>query len=87
VRDQEARLVVDKQGQDEQPNYRIEVQGELDEGWTELFNGMNMTYQNGVTTLTGRVKDQVALRGILTSVWDLNLVLISVQQVECKEGI
>ena len=48
---------------------------------------MIMTYQNGITTLTGRVKDQVALRGILTSIWDLNLLLISVQQVENKEGI
>lgn len=72
---------------DEQSYYKIEVLGELDERWTELFSGLNMTYEDGITTLTGRVRDQVALRGILTSIWDLNLVLLSVQRIEYAEGI
>ena len=35
-----------------------------------------------ITTLTGPVADQAALRGILTKVWDLNLTLISVTRIE-----
>jgi len=33
-----------------------------------------------VTTLTGPVADQAALRGILCKLWDLNLTLISIVQ-------
>ena len=76
-----------EQGHDKQQHYRIEIQGELDEHWTELFDGMDIAYQDGLTTLTGCVRDQVTLRGILNGIWDLNLVLISVQRVERTEGI
>ena len=35
-----------------------------------------------VTTLSGLLIDQVALRGLLNRLWDLNLVLRSVQQFD-----
>ena len=35
-----------------------------------------------VTTLSGVMIDQAALRGLLNRLWDLNLVLRSVQQVD-----
>ena len=58
--------------------YQIQVQGRLDEGWSDWFSGMTVTFESGVTTLTGPVADQAALRGILTKIWDLNLTLLSV---------
>ncbi|OQY18769.1 MAG: hypothetical protein B6I34_10300 [Anaerolineaceae bacterium 4572_32.1] len=62
--------------------YRIRVEGKLDEGWSDWFDGMTVTFESDTTTLTGTVADQAALRGILTKIWDLNLTLISVKRVE-----
>ena len=69
-------------GFDQAAGYQIKVQGRLDEGWSDWFAGLTVTFENGVTTLTGAVADQPALRGILTSIWDLNLTLISVNRIE-----
>jgi hypothetical protein len=65
--------------------YQIKVQGKLDEGWSDWFSGMTVTFGSGrapITTLTGAVADQSALRGILSKIWDLNLTLISVRRIE-----
>ena len=67
--------------------YRVQVQGPISERWTDWFDGMTITIEQGsdgaqVTTLTGTVVDQAALRGILVKLWDLNLTLISVTRVE-----
>ncbi len=67
--------------------YQIKMQGRLDASWSECFDGIALAVESGsddtpITTLTGPVADQAALRGILSKVWDLNLTLISVTQVE-----
>jgi len=67
--------------------YEIQVRGELDQGWQQWFNGLAITVphigdQSSVTTLTGPVADQAALRGMLCKLWDLNLTLISVRRIE-----
>jgi len=62
--------------------YQIQVQGRLDEDWSDWFSGMTVTFEGSVTTLTGPVADQAALRGILTKIWDLNLTLISITRIE-----
>ena len=67
---------------DGQTGYQIKVQGRLDERWTDWFNGMTITSGSGITTLTGAVMDQARLRGILSKIWDLNLTVISVTQLE-----
>ena len=61
--------------------YRIQVLGRLDEDWSNWLDEMTITYDSGVTTLTGPVADQAALRGILTRTWDLNLTLISAHRI------
>lgn len=71
----------------DQAVYQIRVQGKLDEKWSDWFGGMTVTVQSEsndapITTLTGAVADQSALRGILTRIWDLNLTLISVNRIE-----
>jgi hypothetical protein len=58
--------------------YQIQVQGRLDKDWSDWLNGLTVTSEAGVTTLTGPVSDQAALRGILTRIWDLHLTLLSV---------
>ncbi len=65
--------------------WEIKVKGALDPQWAAWFNGMMVTFDGSVTTLTGPVVDQAALRGILCKLWDLNLTLISVAQVQ-EEG-
>ena len=62
--------------------YQIKVQGKLDESWSSWFSGLTITLEGDTTTLTGAVVDQAALRGILSKLWDLNLALISVNQIE-----
>jgi hypothetical protein len=62
--------------------YQIQVQGRIDAGWSDWFSGMTVTFERGVTTLTGPVADQAALRGMLCKLWDLNLTLISAVQID-----
>lgn len=61
--------------------YQICLEGRLHERWSDWLYGMAITYQGGVTTLTGPLPDQAALRGVLGRVWDLNFVLISVARL------
>jgi hypothetical protein len=69
-------------GLDQAAVYQIQVQGKLDESWSDWFSGMTITFEGGITTLTGPVADQAALRGILSKIWDLNLTLVSVTRIE-----
>lgn len=59
--------------------YEIQVKGYLDATWNELFDGMNITWKNNVTTISGMVADQAALHGLLARVRDYGLVLISIR--------
>jgi hypothetical protein len=70
--------------------YQIKVQGRLDENWSDWFNGMTIELETEgdsppITTLTVAVADQAKLRGILSKIWDLNLTVISVAQIEPQE--
>jgi hypothetical protein len=61
--------------------YQIRVKGVLDEKWSDWFDGLTITPQaNGDTLLTGPVRDQAALLGLLVKVRDLGLSLLSVNQ-------
>ncbi len=63
--------------------YRIRVRGHLRPEWSEWFDGMTLTHEvSGDTMLSGPVRDQVALHGLLVKVRDLNLLLVSVERVE-----
>ena len=62
--------------------YHIQVQGRLDESWSAWFDGLAIAFEDGVTTLTGALADQAALRGVLVRIWDLNLAVISVNPAE-----
>ncbi len=64
-------------------NYRIRVQGRLDAEWSERLDGMNVTHSDTpdgefVTVLVGRLADQAALFGVLNTLYELHLPLLSV---------
>ena len=59
--------------------YRIVVRGELSDRYASAFEGMQMEAKNGQTILTGEVKDQPHLFGILDRLNSLGLELLSVQ--------
>jgi hypothetical protein len=59
--------------------YRIVVRSELADGHASAFEGMRMETREGQTILTGEVKDQPHLFGILQRLNGLGLELLSVE--------
>ncbi|MEO0340880.1 MAG: NAD(P)/FAD-dependent oxidoreductase, partial [Bacteroidota bacterium] len=63
---------------------QIRVKGYLDKQWKEVLQGMRLSYEDEVTLLSGYLKDEAQLHGILNTIRDYNLKLISVKTVEQK---
>lgn len=65
--------------------YTIRVQGPLDATWSEQLGGMRITIngtgRRAVTVLVGRLTDQAALLGVLNTLYELGLPLLSVDYV------
>ena len=67
--------------------YRIRVAGTLDSKWSGLLESMNITEiknTDGETEsiLVGRLDDQAALSGVLNSLYEMRLAVLS---TECLE--
>ena len=70
--------------------YRIRVQGHIDPAWSDLLGGMSITTHSAVekgqvTTLQGHLTDQAALSGVLKSLYDLLIPLLSVENLDEKD--
>ena len=68
-------------------NYRIRVQGFLDESWSDRLGGLRITRtrigdQKPVSELVGRVRDQAELSGVLNTLYELHLALLSVEYLD-----
>ena len=62
--------------------YLIRIKGHMDTKWADWFDSLQITHEeDGTTTLCGPIPDQAALHSILRKIRDLNLQLISVEQV------
>ena len=61
---------------------KIKVQGHLDKKWKDWFEGFDISYEADNTILSGNVKDEAFMHGILNRIRDLNLKLISVNPSE-----
>jgi hypothetical protein len=63
--------------------YQIEIKGKVDISWFDILAGMNITSMeigsSVVTTLVGKLNDQASLAGILHTIYEMKLPLISVQ--------
>jgi hypothetical protein len=78
---------LDRQGGPDRPGvYQIRVSGHLDRQWTDWFEGLTITLEEGGDTLlTGLVRDQAALHGLLRKVRDLGLPLVSVNRIQAND--
>ena len=78
-----------KDNVDQVETYRIEIEGRLNEDWSDWFGGLAISTEERegtpTTTLTGTVVDQAALHGILNRIWNLSLKVISVIRIETEE--
>jgi hypothetical protein len=65
---------------------RIRIKGRLDDSWSEKLNGLHIRSLEGSdaaeTVLEGDVPDQSALMGVLSTLGDLNLAIISVDTMD-----
>jgi hypothetical protein len=68
------------------PIYQIRVRGHLSAQRAAWFDGLSIENQpNGEALLTGPIRDQAALHGVLIRIRDLGLPLLSVLCVEQVE--
>ena len=62
--------------------YKVHIKNHLDDRWVEWFQAEKIEYlEDGITGLVVRVPDQPALHGLLERIRDLNLTLISVNEL------
>jgi hypothetical protein len=62
--------------------YRLIVAGELSDSAERAFDGMTLTSAGGTTTLTGTVRDQADLQGLLRRVSALGLTLLEARALD-----
>jgi hypothetical protein len=65
-------------------NYRIRFEGYLDKKWSGRLGGMSLTTSKtgdhkSVTVLEGPVRDQAELFGVLNTLYQRHLMLVSVE--------
>jgi len=66
--------------------YRINIFGKLDKNWSDYCGGMTIenasdSHHRTRTILTGRLADQAALIGVLTSLYEIGCPIISVERI------
>ena len=60
--------------------YVIRVKGHLDPFWQDWFENLSITHESdGTTLLSGYIRDQAALYGILFKLRDLSLTLLDLR--------
>lgn len=59
--------------------YEIRLGAVLDPHWVSRLDGMTLTRDEGQTVLTGTLRDQAALHGLLRRIADLGLPLLAVR--------
>jgi len=67
-------------------HYRIRIRGFLDESWDQYFPGFTLSKdtdpeQRSLTSITGLIKDQAHLYGIISKMRDLGFVLVDINQI------
>jgi len=71
---------------DRPATYQITVQGRIDPTWSDRLEGMALCQatveaDHPVTTLEGELSDQAALAGVLNTLYELHLTVLSVKRL------
>lgn len=67
--------------------YRIELGFEMDEDWSSWFGSLELAHSPaGHTILTGALRDQAALHGLLARIRDLGIPILLVARLPLDEG-
>ena len=71
---------------DSPATYRIGVQGRIPARWCDRLEGMTVTERSSETeppetTLLGELSDQAALAGVLNTLYELHLPVLSVERL------
>ena len=62
--------------------YRVQIKGYLPNGWCQLLERMEIIRDvDGITTLSGPIRDQAELYGLVVKLQNLGLTLISINQI------
>jgi hypothetical protein len=69
---------------DQPANYQISVLGRIDPSWSDRLEGMTIHPSSGgadspITMLDGELRDQAALAGVLNTLYELHLTVLSVK--------
>ena len=69
--------------------YRISVQGRIGENLADRLGGMDITVilidgGGAITTLSGELRDQAALAGVLNTLYEWHLSLLSLQRLSAR---
>ena len=70
---------------DQPRKYQIKVKGGFDETWSDWFDALTVVQERDVTLITGLVRDQAALHGLMARIRDLGLPILLVEQLQDKE--
>jgi len=68
--------------------YQIRVRGILDPAWVDSFCGLRVlpsARERNVTILTGTLPDQAALLGVLNALYDLQIPLLSIVNLDAEK--
>ena len=70
--------------------YKIRVRGRLEGSWSDRLGGMQVSESRGTdgqpeTILVGRVVDQAMLSGILNSLYEMHLPVLSAECVNSDD--
>ncbi len=71
--------------------YQIRVRGRIPTSWSERLEGMSITVASprrglSITTLLGELGDQASLVGVLMTLYELHLPVLSVECLKAKES-
>jgi hypothetical protein len=72
---------------DQPATYKIIVQGKIVQTFSDRLEGMTiqtgtLDKNNSLTTLEGELSDQAALAGVLNTLYELHLTVISVRRLK-----
>jgi hypothetical protein len=78
-----------RSGFDRPATYRINVLGRIPGKWCDRLEGMAITEGSAeaeppVTTLVGELTDQVALAGVLNTIVELHLSVVTVERLSAR---